>query len=128
MGSIIIGCACLIVGGAITWIILNTLLKTKSKSIIENAEKEAESIKKDKLLEVKEKFIGLKADLEKQVSARNSKIQSQEAKLRQRELILNQKQEELNKKKQEATVVKENLDIQLEVVEKKKQEIGRAHV
>ncbi len=126
-GTIIIGIIGLIVGAGGAWIVSNTLLKSRRKSIIENAEKEAEAIKKGKLLEVKEKFIGLKADLEKQVNARNSKIQSQESKLKQRELILNQKQEELNKKRQELTTVRENLDLQLDVVDKKKQELEKIH-
>ncbi len=125
--TIIIGVIGLIVGGAAAWIAGNTVTKSKSRKIIEEAEKEAETIKKDKLLEVKEKFLGLKADLEKQVSAKNSKIQSQEAKLKQRELVLNQKQEELQKKKNEAEVVRENMEAQLEVIDKKKQELDKIH-
>ncbi len=124
---IIIGIVCLIAGAGGAWFVSDAMLKSRRKSIIENAEKEAEAIKKDKLLEVKEKFIGLKADLEKQVTIRNSKIQSQESKLKQRELILNQKQEELNKRKTEVSSVRENLDVQLEVVEKKKQELDKIH-
>ncbi|WP_437343971.1 Rnase Y domain-containing protein, partial [Parabacteroides goldsteinii] len=58
------------------------LLKSRYDSVLREAEKEAEVIKKNKLLEVKEKFLHLKADLEKQVSARNAKIQSAEGKLK----------------------------------------------
>ena len=125
--NIIIGVVGLIIGAVIVWIAGNTVTKSKSRKIIEEAEKDAETIKKNKLLEVKEKFLGLKADLEKQVSAKNSKIQSQEAKLKQRELVLNQKQEELQKKKNEMEAVRENLDIQLELVDKKKQELDKIH-
>ncbi len=125
--TIIIGAICLIVGGAVSWFIFNSMTRSKSRQIIEEAQKEAETIKKDKLLEVKEKFISLKADLEKQVSARNAKIQSQEAKLKQRELIVNQKQEENQKKRNELDVVRENLETQLEVVDKKKQELDKIH-
>ncbi|MCC8145315.1 MAG: ribonuclease Y [Bacteroidales bacterium] len=117
----------LIVGGGITWFAVNSMASSRSKKIIEEAEKEAESIKKDKLLEVKEKFISLKADLEKQISSRNSKIQSQEAKLKQREIVVNQKQEEFHKKKGELEAVRENLDAQLDLVEKKKQDLDRIH-
>ena len=77
--------------------------------MLREAEKEAEVIKKNKLLEVKEKFIHLKADLEKQVSQRNAKIQSVETKLKQREMNLSQRQEELQRKNAEVEVVKENL-------------------
>jgi ribonuclease Y len=128
MGTIIItAIISLALGGGITWWIFNYIVVSKSKQIIEEAKKEAESIKKDKLLEVKDKFISLKADLEKQVNARNSKIQSQEAKLKQRELVLNQKQEEYHKKKGELEIVRENMENQLEIIEKRKQDLEKVH-
>ena len=114
-------------GGVLVWLVLNTVNKSRSRKIIEEAEKEAETIKKNKLLEVKEKFLSLKSELEKQANARNSKIQSQEAKLKQRELVINQKQEELQKKRTEVDHVKENLEVQLEIVDKKKQEVEKIH-
>jgi ribonuclease Y len=75
------------------------------------------------LLEVKEKFLNKKADLEKEVSLRNQKIQQAENKLKQRELVLNQRQEEIQRKKLEAEAVKENLEAQLAIVDKKKEEL-----
>jgi ribonuclease Y len=125
--TIITGVICLVGGAAASWFVIGSSNKSKSKKLIEDAQKEAEAIKKDKLLEVKEKFISLKADLEKQVSARNSKIQSQEAKLKQRELVINQRQEEIQKKKGDLDAVRENLEGQLEIVEKKKQELDKVH-
>ena len=85
------------------------LLKSRYDSVLREAEKEAEVIKKNKLLEVKEKFLHLKADLEKQVSARNAKIQSAEGKLKQRELTLNQRQEDLQRKNCEIDAVKKKI-------------------
>ena len=76
----------LLIGGLLTWLSMRFLLKSRYDSVLREAEKEAEVIKKNKLLEVKEKFLHLKADLEKQVSARNAKIQSAEGKLKQRDL------------------------------------------
>ena len=64
-----------------------------------------------------------KADLEKEVSLRNQKIQQAENKLKQRELVLNQRQEEIQRKKLEAEAVKENLEAQLAIVDKKKEEL-----
>ena len=80
-------------------------------------------MKKNKLLEVKEKFLNKKADLEKEVAARNQKIQQAENKLKQREMVLTQRQEELQRKKQEADAIKANLEAQLEVIDKKKEEL-----
>ncbi|MDH8701095.1 ribonuclease Y [Dysgonomonadaceae bacterium PH5-43] len=132
--TIITAIASLVVGGGIAWVVSNSITNAKGKKIIEDAEREAESIKKDKLLEVKEKFISMKAELEKQVNSRNSKLQSQESrlqsqesKLKHREMLVNQKQDELNKKKTELDVVKENLEAQLGIVEKKKQDLEKIH-
>lgn len=59
-------------------------LKYRSKNIIKEAEAEAEVIKKDKILQAKEKFLQIKAEHEKQVNARNSKILLAENKLKQK--------------------------------------------
>ena len=98
-------------------------LKSKHDKIIKDAETEAEVIKKNKLLEVKEKFLNKKADLEKEVAARNQKIQQAENKLKQREMVLNQKNEELQRRRNETEAIKEILDAQLVIIEKKKEEL-----
>ena len=100
-------------------------LKSKYDIIIKEAETEAEVNKKNKLLEVKEKFLNKKADLEKEVSIRNQKIQQAENKLKQRELMLNQKQDEIQRKRQEAEAIKENLEAQIVIVDKKKEELEK---
>ena len=114
-------------GGLLTWFVLRFLARSRYESVLREAEKEAEVIKKNKLLEVKEKFLHLKSDLEKQVSQRQAKIQSVEAKLKQREMSLNQRQDELQRKNAEIEAVKENLASQLELVEKKKEELDVLH-
>ena len=124
---IIISSVAFFLGGGLVWFSMRFLFKSKFEGMLREAEKEAEVIKKNKLLEVKEKFIHLKADLEKQVSARNAKIQSVEAKLKQKELLVNQRQEELQRKTSELEVVKENLSSQLELVERKKQDLEKLH-
>ncbi len=113
----------LLIGGLLTWLSMRFLLKSRYDSVLREAEKEAEN----KLLEVKEKFLHLKADLEKQVSARNAKIQSAEGKLKQRELTLNQRQEDLQRKNCEIDAVKENLATQLELVDRRKQDLEKLH-
>ncbi len=110
-------------GGAIVWVLTRTLLKQKSESILSEAKRESEVIKQKKLLEVKEKFIQLKGDLEKQVAQRNSKLQSVESKLKNREQSLNQRQEELNRKNKEIEQQRDNLNAQLSLAEKKNVEL-----
>ena len=121
--TIVVSSACFIVGGFASYMFFKHGLKSKYESILKEAETEAEVIKKNKLLEVKEKFLNKKADLEKEVSLRNQKIQQAENKLKQRELVLNQRQEEIQRKKLEAEAVKENLEAQLAIVDKKKEEL-----
>jgi len=114
-------------GGILTGFVLRYVTNARYKNIIKEAEAEAEVLRKNKMLEVKEKFLSLKSDLEKQVTQRNAKIQATESKLQQRELQISQRMEDLQRKKNEASAVKENLDAQLEILEKKKVEMDRLH-
>ncbi len=120
---IVVSIACFLVGGVASYLFFRYGLKSKYDNILKEAEAEAEVMKKNKLLEVKEKFLNKKADLEKEVAARNQKIQQAENKLKQRELVLNQRQEEIQRKKQEAEAVRENLENQLVIIDKKKEEL-----
>lgn len=127
MTSILIGIGCLIIGVVVTWIATKTIYRSRFSGLIDEAEKEAEVIKKKKLLEVKEKFLNLKTDLEKQANARNSKLQSIEAKLKQKEMVLNQKNDEVQKKSRDFDQQKEHLDAQLSQLEKKEQEVEKMY-
>ncbi|MGN0036323.1 MAG: ribonuclease Y [Bacteroidaceae bacterium] len=122
---ITVSVACFVVGGLVTYVVFRYLLKSKSEAILKEAAAEAEVIKEKKLLEVKEKFLNKKADLEKEVAQRNQKIQQAENKLKQRELLLTQKQEEVQRKRSEVEAIKESLDVQLGVIDKKKEELDR---
>ena len=120
---IVVSIACFLVGGVASYLFFRYGLKSKYDNILKEAEAEAEVMKKNKLLEVKEKFLNKKADLEKEVAARNQKIQQAENKLKQRELVLNQRQEEIQRKKQETETARENLENQLAIIDKKKEEL-----
>lgn len=114
-------------GVVVAWLVLNFVTNARLKRRIEESEREAEVIKKNKLLEVKEQALQMKAEFEKQVNARTSKLQVAENKVKQREQTLNQKQEEIQRRKSEVEAIKENLDSQLEIVEKKKQDLDKLH-
>ncbi|KAA6344718.1 Ribonuclease Y [termite gut metagenome] len=122
---IVISGICFIVGGILSYILLRYVAKSKYESILKEAEAEAEVIKKNKLLEVKEKFLNKKADLEKEVAVRNQKFQQTETKLKQRELVINQRQEDLQRKKEENDAIKENMEAQLGIIEKRKEELNK---
>ncbi len=70
---------------------------SKAKSLVKNAHKEAESIKKDKILQAKEKFIELKSEHEKVISSREKKMVDLEKRTRDKE---SQVSSELNRNKQ----------------------------
>jgi len=91
----------------------------------EEAEQEAEIIKQKKLLEVKEKFISKKAELEKEVRQRNQQIQQAENRAKQRELGLNQRQDELTRRKQESDTLRTRLETQQAVLQKKEEEVDQ---
>ena len=133
--TIVIAVACFAVGAGLSYLLFRHGLKTRYDNIIKEAQTEAEVIKKNKLLEVKEKFLNKKADLEKEVALRNQKIQQAENKLKQREIVLNQKQDEIQRKRNEAEAIKENLEAQIAIVDqkkveldKKKEELDKIHV
>ena len=64
-----------VVGVVVCMVLYKMRLGSRSRSILDEARAEAETIKRDKMLEVKEKFISMKADLEKQMAVRSTKVQ-----------------------------------------------------
>lgn len=117
----------LVLGAAGMWFINERLLKQKTDAILSEAEKEAEVLKQKKLLEVKEKFIQLKSDLEKQVAESNNRIKQSENKLKQREQTLSQRNDELSKRSKELEGVRESLAQQQQGIERKRSEIDELH-
>ena len=108
----IIAVACLIVGCIAGFALFRYVATNKYRQIIEDANKEAQVVKEKKLLEVKEKFLNKKAELEKEVQQRNQQIQQHENRLKQRELSLNQRQDDLNRRKNELENERKRLESQ----------------
>ena len=125
--TIVVVLAAFLLGGAIMWFVNERLLKEKTNSILNEATREAEVLKEKKLLEVKEKFLQLKSDLEKQVVDNNGRIKQSENKLKQREENLNKKQDELGKRNKEIDALKESLSHQQSALDKKKQDVDLLH-
>ncbi|MDR0371595.1 MAG: ribonuclease Y [Prevotellaceae bacterium] len=120
--NIIIGITAFTAGAALCFIFFRMQRKRKAKEL--NAE--ADLLKKNKLIEVKEKFIALKAEHEQQVQQRNAKVQASEVKLQQREMQLNQRQGDLQRKINENDTIRENLEQQLSLAEMKRKEMEHA--
>lgn len=120
----IVGIACLLIGGVVGFMIFNFVITKKKDEKIAEAEKEAEVLKEKKLLEVKEKFINKKSELEREVQQRNQKIQQTENRLKQREISLNQRQEEQGKRRAELDQQQQRLDNEKKLLAIKEQEVS----
>ncbi len=123
----IVSLVAILLGSVITFVIMRIGLSKKSAKIIEEAKSEAELIKKEKILQAKDKFLELKSEHEKVINERNSKIVSAENRIKQKETSLNQKIEETNKKSKEVDVIKENLNNQMIILDKKTDEVNKMH-
>ena len=112
--AIIVAVGCLLLGGVIGFVLFRYIVKQKYNQIIKEAKIEAEVIKEKKQLEMKEKFLNRKAELDKEANQRNQKMQAFENKLKQRELAINQNNEDLQKKQKEVDSQKDKLNKQQE--------------
>lgn len=122
--SVIVG---IVIVGVWALYVYRVMLPAKMKTIKaearRQAEQEAEVIKQKKLLEVKEKFLNKKAELEKEVQQRNQQIQQAENRVKQREQSLNQRQDELNRRKQEVESTRQRLENQQNALQRKEEEM-----
>ncbi len=123
--TVISSIAALFIGGVITWVIIVKATNSSREKILREAEAEAEVNKKEKILQAKEKFLHLKSEHEKEINARNVRIVAAENKLKQRETAFNQRHEEIQRKSKEVDAIKSNLTSQLEIVEKKSEDLER---
>ncbi|MCB0796861.1 MAG: DUF3552 domain-containing protein, partial [Chitinophagales bacterium] len=143
--SVLIGAG----GGLLIGLLLGRLFFSKSSAELEQARKdaadmlsaaqkdisllkekattEAENLKKDRLLEAKEKFLQMKAEIETERVSKLGKLEEQELRMKNREKQLAQERENLKKKENEANSVRENLNRQLELVSVKKTELEKAY-
>ena len=123
--NIIIAAVSLVLGGVGGYLIFRYVLKGKYNEMVEAAEKEADVMKEKKLLEVKEKFLNKKSELEKEVQVRNQHIQQSENKLKQREMSLNQRQEELGRRKNELDNQQVRIDNEKKLLVIKQEELEK---
>jgi len=123
---IIIGVAGVILGGVLTGTVLNRALERKRDALLKDAMEKAEVVKKEKILQAKEKFMQLKGEHEKFIHEKNEELNKNENRFKQKESTLNQKIEEFAKKQKEVVVIKQNLQQQLEIINKKQTDLEKA--
>ncbi|HYG00912.1 MAG TPA: ribonuclease Y [Chryseosolibacter sp.] len=97
----------------------------KSRLIIKEAEIAAENLKKDKILEAKEKILKMRSEFEDEANRKKSQIITNEQKIKQREQTISKEIESLKRKESEVDGLKEELNTQLEHVKKRKEELDK---
>ncbi len=125
MIELAIAVVALIIGGLGGYYIFRYVINGKYKALMDTAQKDAEVLKEKKMLEVKEKFLNKKAELEKEIQSRNQKIQQSENKLKQREISLNQRQEEMGRRKQEVEQQQQRIDNEKKLLQIKSEELDK---
>ena len=93
--------------------------------ILKEAKLSGENIKKDKILEAKEKFLKLRADFEEEATRKKNQIISNENRLKQREQKISQQAESVNRKESDIESLREKLTTQTELATKKREEMER---
>ena len=117
--------AALIIGIGVGYILFRYVIKGMYTDMIAAAEKESEVMKRDKLLEVKAKYLNKKNELEKETQQRNQKLQQNEQRLKQREQSLNQKQNELDRRNKELDNYSQQLDNEKNLLALKEEELSK---
>ncbi len=128
--EIVTGIIGLIIGFIVGRYVLNKIFQDlelkaaeKANSIIKEAETHAENLKKEKLLEAKEKIQELKAQFDADELERKEKIQSAENRIKQKESSLNLKYEQYKKDQAQVELAKKELTVLLENNKSKEEEL-----
>lgn len=125
--TIIAAVSALFLGLLVGYFLWNLILNKKKESIVREAESEAEVLRKEKILQAKEKFLELKNEHERVFADRNNKLVQAENKFKQKETLIIQKLEEVQRKQKDVDTIRENLSTQIEIVDKRTEELDRLH-
>jgi ribonuclease Y len=99
--------------------------RERVKSMLREAEVNAEAIKKERMLEAKEKYLKLKSEFDEEMGNKKNIILTNENKVKQREQQVSKELEQLKRKEDELDSKSENLSAQLHSVKVKKEELER---
>lgn len=128
----------ILIGILVGYIIAKAIEKSKEKKLLNSSKKEAEallkqarldaeSVKKDKILQAKEKFIELKSEHEKVILGREKKISEVEKRIRDRESQIASEQDKTKKLNNSLEQKEADYTFKLDFLEKKENEIEKNH-
>jgi len=128
MDIIVFILAGLIAGLGLGYVVFVTARKNQLDSekarILEEAKSQGENLKKDRILEAKEKYMQLRSEYEKEVNKRNQEISNSENRIRQKEQSLDDKLKNLKQKEDELASKQQRLDAQVESYKNKEKELN----
>ena len=127
-----------VIGSGIGFAIAKYLEKNNASSILKNANSEAntllrdakaegDSIKKEKILQAKEKFIELKAEHEQVILSRDKKMADAEKRTRDKESQISSELAKAKKAVEESEKITKDYETKIEHLSKKQEEVDRLH-
>jgi len=129
---LLVGAGALIIGVLIGRFLLQKLLtgqikkaQMKAHKLLKEAEVNAENIKKERILQAKEKYLQIKSEFETEASKKKNQIISNENKLKHREQNISKQIEKNKRQEAELESMKENLAAQLDIVDKRKADLEK---
>ncbi len=119
---------CAVVGGILAGAGLYYLIaRIIGAGIVKKATEEAEVVKKNKMIEAKEKFIALKLEHDNAVREQDKRIQQHEQRLQQREQQLNQRQGDVQRSLNEVNQKLQTVEQRQQALDYKQQEVEKMH-
>ena len=96
--TLIVSVIMLLIGGGVGYVLFRYVMKGTYNEMLATANKDAEVIKEKKLLEIKEKFLNKKAELEREVQQRKKQdVEQEQVRIENERKMLQTKQHELDK-------------------------------
>ena len=123
-GALILG---IVAGFILAGSKINATAKKEKENLMKEAEVKAESVKQEKILQAKEKFLQLKSEHDKSIQEKNANILQTENKVKQKEGEINKKIEDLNRKDKEAETLKNQANQQIELYKHRLDEVEKGH-
>ena len=101
--------------------------KKQARNIVKEAKVEAEAIKKDKILQAKEKFIELKSEHEKVILSREKKMSDVEKRIRDKESQVSSELDKSKKLNKSVEKKEADFDYKLDFLDKKESDLEKQH-
>ncbi|MFN4915127.1 MAG: ribonuclease Y [Sphingomonadales bacterium] len=127
MEIVVFSLAGILIGLALGYVVFILLrrkqIEAERKSLIEEAKLQGENLKKDRILEAKEKYMALKSEHEKEINRRNQEMSNAENRIRQKEQSWDQKLQNAKQKEDELAKARETFEAQMEGLKTKQREV-----